>query len=86
MSAVLPDSHGSGPTTDPIVLHVDGMHCASCAALIEDVLLEVPGVVGVTVSLDQASALVAVDRAAPPGADSLCALIEEQGYSARPSA
>jgi Cu+-exporting ATPase len=72
---------GSGPPT--IELQVDGMHCASCAALIQETLAADPGVREAIVDLESGRASVAVG----PGkvsVDALCAAIAAAGYSATP--
>jgi copper chaperone CopZ len=43
-----------------VVMTVSGMHCASCATLIEEILLEQAGVLGATVDLDSSLARVTV--------------------------
>ncbi len=62
-------------------LHVEGMHCGSCVALIEEALHEQSGVTTATVDLESARAVVAYDPALV-GPDELCAAIAEAGYTA----
>jgi copper chaperone CopZ len=63
------------------VLHVDGMHCGSCVALIEETLAEQVGVTSATVDLDAARAVVAFDRS-QVDVDALTAAVAEAGYAA----
>ena len=70
--------HESEITVD---LLVSGMHCASCVALIEEVVADIAGVSSVRVDLDRAASEVRFD----PGvvtADQLCAVIGDLGYQA----
>jgi len=72
---------GSEPRT--IELLVEGMHCGSCVALIEETLVAAPGVRGAVVDLESGRASVVVS----PGdvsIDALCAAIAGAGYSATP--
>jgi len=62
---------------------VTGMHCQSCAALIEETLVRDSGVHRATVDLDAGRASVVYD----PGAitvDDLCAAVTGAGYAATP--
>jgi copper chaperone CopZ len=65
-------------------LAVSGMHCASCAALIEETLVEEPGVRTVTVDLPSARARIEYESA-DVAVDRLCAVIAEVGYDAVPA-
>jgi Cu+-exporting ATPase len=60
-----------------------GMHCRSCALLIEDTLIEQPGVQMATVDLDSAHASVEYDPRAVTPAE-LCAAVVDAGYQASP--
>lgn len=62
---------------------VEGMHCGSCALLIDDVLEDLPGVLTTSTSVKQAITVVEVDptRCAP---DDVVGAIREAGYRARP--
>lgn len=80
-------------TTDPVggatgvvtaELAISGMHCGSCSALIEETLVELPGVVAVAVDLDGASGTVTFDPATAD-LDGLCAAVTELGYLAAPA-
>jgi copper chaperone CopZ len=62
---------------------VEGMHCASCTALVEESLGEQAGVTSVSVDLDSGEAVVAFDPAAV-GVPELSSVIAEAGYSAAP--
>ncbi len=78
------------PASEPPVgarveLAIDGMHCGSCAALIEEVLCEQPGVESASVDLDDARAFVAFDPALL-GVDELRSLVAAAGYGATPVA
>jgi copper chaperone CopZ len=66
-----------------VELAVEGMHCGSCAALIEEALGERSGVVSAAVDLDAARAVVDY-RPSELGVDDLRATIAEVGYSAQP--
>jgi copper chaperone CopZ len=71
------------PSGTPVELSVEGMHCESCVALIEETLREDPRVSSVSVDLESGRASVVVDRAALTP-DELCATIVELGYQATP--
>jgi copper chaperone CopZ len=64
-------------------LAVEGMHCGSCSALIEETLAEQAGVSGASVDLEAARAVVSYDPS-QVGLDDLRAAITEVGYSATP--
>jgi P-type Cu+ transporter len=70
----------TGETTS-VALVVDGMHCQSCAALIEETLARVPGVHGATVDLAAARATVSFDGSTL-SLDDLCATVSSVGYGA----
>ncbi len=73
----------AGPTATSVELVVDGMHCGSCVALIEETLTEQAGVTSATVDLDSARAVVGYD---PTRTDvqALTAAVAEAGYAATP--
>jgi copper chaperone CopZ len=75
---------GTPPVTGAAELAVDGMHCASCAALVEEVLTEHDGVTSATVDLDAARASVRYDPARVDVAG-LVALVADAGYAATPT-
>jgi copper chaperone CopZ len=66
-----------------VELAVTGMHCDSCAALIEEVLAEQPGLASARVDLASARAEVTYDDAVTD-VDVLQAAISELGYAASP--
>ena len=66
-----------------VELQVGGMHCQSCAALIEETLRDDPGVHSARVELDAARASVTFDRASL-SIDDLCAAVASLGYRATP--
>ena len=65
-----------------VVFDVSGMTCGSCAARIEEVLVEQAGVEGAAV--DVASSRATVMLAAPGTVDGLTAAVEEIGYGLTP--
>ena len=66
-----------------VELSVTGMHCASCASLIEEVLAEQPGLLEARVDLESERAAVTFDdHVTDLGA--LQAAIAELGYGASP--
>lgn len=62
---------------------IEGMHCGSCVALIEETLVEHDGVVAATVDLEAAKATIGFDPDLVEVA-ALAAAIEEAGYAATP--
>jgi len=64
-------------------LSVDGMHCGSCVALIEETLGEQAGVIKASVDLDSALAVVEFDPSLL-NVDQIRAAISEAGYAATP--
>ncbi|HEY4928492.1 MAG TPA: heavy metal-associated domain-containing protein [Acidimicrobiales bacterium] len=69
----------AGVTT--VHLSIEGMHCGSCSALIEETLIEQPGVLEASVDLDAARAVVRFDRDRL-GSNDLCGLVSGVGYEA----
>jgi P-type Cu+ transporter len=57
------------------------MHCSSCTALIEESLVDHPGVASASVDLDSGEAVVRFDPA-EVGIAQLAAVIAEAGYTA----
>ena len=51
-----------------VTLDVEGMHCSSCALLIEKSLKKVPGVQNANVNFASSQALVKVDPSIPQAA------------------
>jgi copper chaperone CopZ len=64
-------------------LTVEGMHCGSCVALIEETLNEREGVTAASVDLDSARAMIAYDPSTLD-VEAIRAVIAEVGYSAAP--
>jgi copper chaperone len=60
---------------------VEGMHCGSCALLIDDALEDLPGVHSVQTSVKQGISTVELDTGAT-GPDDVIGVIEELGYRA----
>ena len=64
-------------------LTVEGMHCGSCVALIEETLNEREGVTAALVDLDSALAVIEYDPSTLD-VEEIRAAIAEAGYSAAP--
>ena len=62
----------------PFCLSIEGMMCAGCVSAVEDALRAVPGVEGVTVSLDDKSAMVKGEVQI----DALIQAVKQAGYTA----
>jgi copper chaperone len=81
------DLSGAAPgltgTTSVAQLSVEGMHCGSCVALIEETLGERAGVTSASVDLDSARAVVEYDPS-QVDLDGIRATIGDAGYSATP--
>ncbi len=75
----------AGPRLVESSLALSGMHCAACAALIEQALLAVPGVVQARVSAAGQRATVQWDPARVAASDLITA-IQAAGYGAAPDA
>jgi copper chaperone CopZ len=69
--------------TATVQLSVEGMHCGSCVALIEESLVDTAGVMSASVDLDSARAVVDYDPSLV-GVDDLRSTIADAGYSATP--
>lgn len=63
------------------VLAIDGMHCGSCSALIEETLVEDLGVASAQVDLDRGRATVVFDPSVHSVTD-LCDAVAAAGYTA----
>ncbi len=63
------------------VLAIEGMHCGSCSALIEETLVEDLGVLEAHVDLDAGRATVVFDATVHSVAD-LCDAVAAAGYTA----
>ncbi len=83
MSHATTHQHAEASVADQSELHlaVEGMHCASCVARIEQALRDVPGVAEVSVSLAARSANVRLDRPVDP--QMLVEAVARAGYQAR---
>ena len=77
-----PESAGTGGVAT-VELEVGGMHCQSCAALIEETLERDPGVHQAAVDLNAARASVVYDPQAV-SVDEVCAAVTSAGYTAVP--
>ncbi|HJT03606.1 MAG TPA: heavy metal-associated domain-containing protein [Pseudonocardiaceae bacterium] len=62
---------------------VEGMHCASCALLIDDALADLPGVRGTQTKVKAGLSTVELDRTHTRPEDVITA-IEQLGYRASP--
>lgn len=79
-------SGASGTAGAPVAvaqLTVEGMHCGSCVALIEETLTDREGVSAALVDLDSARAVIEYDPSALD-VEQIRASIAEVGYSATP--
>jgi copper chaperone CopZ len=82
MSTAEPSGHaGRAGTGETVELAIDGMHCESCVALVEEVLGERTGVQSVTVDLNSATSVVRFDPTVVD-VDDLREAIAGVGYSA----
>lgn len=61
-------------------LNVSGMHCASCAVLIEDAIDEIPG--ATTLSVDHAGGTVAVAHDSEATLEAIRQAIRGEGFTA----
>lgn len=59
---------------------IEGMHCGSCAMLVDDALEDLPGVRSTRTSVKQGRSVVELDPACSPG--DVIAVVVELGYSA----
>lgn len=62
-------------------LTVEGMHCSSCALLIDDALADLPGVLTATTSSKTQSSTITHDHRCDP--ETIIAAIDDLGYHAR---
>lgn len=73
-----------GSPTNTVNLAIEGMHCGSCALLIDDTLADMPGVLSAhTSNKNRTTTIVHDDRATP---QHLIAAIEDLGYRATTTA
>jgi Cu+-exporting ATPase len=70
-------------TSNTLALTVRGMHCDSCAALIDDTLTDVPGVITSTTSSETERSTITHDERTTHA--DIVAAIEALGYHAEPS-
>lgn len=70
-------------STMTYVFRVDGMHCGSCALLIDDTLDELPGVSGSQTTVKPGRSTVELDVSQTSPQDVVAAL-EQLGYRASP--
>jgi copper chaperone len=65
------------------IFRIEGMHCGSCALLIDDALEDLPGVHGTQTTIKHRRSTVELDatRTSP---QEVIAVIEELGYRASP--
>lgn len=70
-------------TTTTHVFQVEGMHCGSCALLIDDTLEDLPGVRATQTTLKQGRSTVELDASQSSSKDVIHA-IEQLGYRASP--
>ena len=63
-------------------LQVSGMHCASCPLLIDDFLLDVPGVQSARTDLK--SGVASVETGSEVTVEQLLQAVQQAGYSAEP--
>jgi len=67
--------------TSTHVFRVEGMHCGSCALLIDDALEDLPGVRGTQTRIKQGRSTVELDASLSSPQD-VIGVIEELGYRA----
>jgi Cu+-exporting ATPase len=76
-----PSNHATDAPTTTVELVVEGMHCGSCVALIEETLADQNGVTSASVDLESSRAVVGFD-ATRIDVDALTAAVAEAGYAA----
>ena len=76
----------SRPEPPTLVFAVEGMHCASCGLLIDDLVEDVPGVASSTTHVPSGRTVVALAEGAAADPAAVAAAIAEAGYQARPLA
>jgi copper chaperone CopZ len=78
-----PETLGASSDSSPIgeiILPVEGMTCSGCETNVQQMLSEVPGVLGTDVSYADGRAIVKIDPTAPPSMLALTAAVEKAGY------
>jgi copper chaperone CopZ len=68
--------------TSTLELVVDGMHCGSCALLIDDALTDLPGILTSTTSSKNRASTITHDHRTSP--QQIITTIEALGYRATP--
>ena len=63
-----------------ITIHIEGMHCGSCEALVREALEELDSVESVDVSHSRGTAKIVYDESAV-SPETLKAAVEQQGYA-----
>ncbi|MGO8872692.1 MAG: heavy-metal-associated domain-containing protein [Acidimicrobiales bacterium] len=79
-----PSADVAGTDGASATLTIDGMHCGSCVALVEETLTEQDGVSAASVDLESGRAEVRYDPSRVT-LDDLTAAVAEAGYSATPA-
>lgn len=69
-------------TTQKTILSIPEMHCESCPKLVKITLLEIPGIISVSVSLETKKAVVDYDSSVV-GTSQMIKAISEIGYEAK---
>jgi P-type Cu+ transporter len=83
--AAAPQTNASARPTETLRLEIDGMHCASCVARVEQELARTPGVVDAAVNLMSEQATVSYLPQSTDVAD-LQEAVRRAGYTPRPAA
>lgn len=75
-------ARAQAPATATVVLHIDGMHCATCPITVRTVLRRLDGVSDATVSIEAKTARVTYDpaRVTP---ERMARAVTDAGYPAR---
>jgi P-type Cu+ transporter len=71
-------------TEATVEVNIEGMHCGSCSALIEETLIENPAIPAVSVNLAANTATITY-RPDSIDVSGVCDAIREVGYSATPA-
>ncbi|MFI7119421.1 heavy-metal-associated domain-containing protein [Amycolatopsis sp. NPDC049868] len=70
-------------STEKFTFQVEGMHCGSCALLIDDALEDLPGVLSTQTTMKKGVSIVELD-ADRSSVEDVIKVIEELGYRASP--
>lgn len=73
----------SGGSDRTIVFAVDGMHCASCGLLIDDIVEDLPGVASSATDIKAGRTTVTLADGGAVGPVDIAEAILEAGYTAR---